>query len=64
MGFDNTLVSQLTSPSITTINQPKFQLGFLAGELLIEKIKNPLSEVKHMKLNTELIIRESTTSIL
>lgn len=63
MGFDNTIISQLTTPSITTINQPKFQLGFLAGELLIEKINNPLSEVKHMKLNTELIIRESTTSI-
>lgn len=62
IGFDNTLISQLTSPSITTINQPKFQLGFLSGELLVEKIKHPLSEVKHMKLNTELIIRESTTS--
>lgn len=62
IGFDNTTISQLTTPSITTINQPKFQLGFLACELLFEKIKNPLSEVKHMKLSTELIIRESTTS--
>lgn len=62
IGFDNTTISQLTTPSLTTINQPKFQLGFLSGELLFEKIKNPLSEVKHMSLNTELIIRESTSS--
>ncbi|MDO4321393.1 MAG: LacI family DNA-binding transcriptional regulator [Lachnospiraceae bacterium] len=64
IGFDNTIVSQLTTPSITTISQPQFQLGFLAGELMFEKISNPLSEVKHMKLNTELIIRESTSSTI
>lgn len=64
IGFDNTVISQLTTPSITTISQPKFQLGYLAAELLYEKISNPLSEIKHMKLSTELIIRESTTSSL
>lgn len=62
IGFDNTNISQLSTPSITTISQPQFQLGFLSSELLFEKIHNPLSEVKHLTLNTELIIRESTTS--
>ena len=62
VGFDNTNISQLSTPSITTISQPQFQLGFLSSELLFEKIHNPLSEVKHLTLNTELIIRESTTS--
>ena len=62
IGFDNTNISQLSTPSITTISQPQFQLGFLASELLFEKIHNPLSEVKHINLNTELIIRESTTN--
>lgn len=61
IGFDNTDISQLSSPSITTIQQPRYQLGFFAGELLFEKISDPLSEIKQMKLNTELIIRESTT---
>ena len=61
IGFDNTDISQLSTPSITTIRQPRYQLGFFAGELLFEKIADPLSEIKHMKLNTELIIRESTT---
>lgn len=60
IGFDNTDISQLATPSITTIKQPCYQLGFLACELLFEKIENPASKVKQMKLPTELIIREST----
>ena len=59
-GFDNVEISQATSPSITTINQPKYQLGYMACELLIEKLKNPDSPPKQVLLNTELIIREST----
>lgn len=62
IGFDNITLSQLTTPSITTVSQRKFQLGFIAGKLLIEKITNPLSEIKHIMLNTELIVRESTSS--
>lgn len=37
IGFDNTNISQLSTPSITTIKQPCSQLGYLASELLIEK---------------------------
>lgn len=60
VGFDNIDISSMTTPSITTVNQPKFQLGFLSCELLVEKITNTRAEVQHMLLNTELIIREST----
>lgn len=62
VGFDNTNISQLSTPSITTISQPQFQLGFLSSELLFEKIRDPLSEVRHINLNVELIIRESTAN--
>lgn len=47
--------------SITTIKQPCSQLGYLASELLIEKINNPDTEIKQVQLPTELIIRESTS---
>lgn len=62
IGFDNIAISSITTPSITTVNQPKFQLGYLSCELLCETIKNPKSEIQHMLLNTELIIRESTAT--
>lgn len=59
-GFDNVDISQAASPSITTITQPKYQLGHMACELLIEKLNNPASKPRQVLLNTELIIREST----
>ncbi|MFT8318225.1 MAG: LacI family DNA-binding transcriptional regulator [Sporolactobacillus sp.] len=55
IGFDNTMISQIITPSLTTINQPKFQIGYSVVELL----KNFDQEKQHIKLDTELIIRES-----
>jgi len=60
IGFDNVDISIMSNPTITTINQPKVQLGYLACELLFEQIKDPDSQKKHLLLNTELIVREST----
>lgn len=60
VGFDNRDISQMMIPSITTINQPKFQLGYYACEMLIEQIENPQSPARGMLLDTELIVREST----
>lgn len=60
VGFDNVEISSITTPSITTVNQPKFQLGYIACEMMHEKLTNPCAEAKHMLLNTELIVREST----
>ena len=59
-GFDNISLSTSTTPTITTVNQPKSQLGFTAAELLIERIQNPQAPVKNVVLDAELIIREST----
>ena len=59
-GFDNVDISQAVFPAITTINLPKYQLGYMACELLIERLENPNVKVKQILLNAELIIREST----
>lgn len=60
VGFDNVNVSVTTNPSITTVNQPKFQLGYMAVELLVARMQNSAATQQHILLNTELIIREST----
>lgn len=60
IGFDNIDLSSIMMPAITTINQPKFQIGFAAGELLHENIMTPGLSSKFLTLDTELIIREST----
>ena len=61
VGFDNIDVSYMFEPTITTVNQPKHQLGYMACELLVEKISNPDAPLKQIFLDTELIVRESTT---
>ncbi len=60
VGFDNIDLSQMTTPSITTMNQPKFQLGYYACEMLIDKIEYPNNTQNSLLLSAELIVREST----
>lgn len=62
VGFDNIELSLMTSPSITTINQPRFQQGYSACELLVEMIEHPELTPKSLILDAELIIRESTAA--
>lgn len=64
VGFDNLEITRHLMPSITTVNQPKTQLGFLAAEMLFEQLANPKTPVRSTLLNTELIVRESSAPIL
>lgn len=59
VGFDNIELSTMTSPAITTVSQPRQQMGYTACEMLLEIIDNPLTEVKSIVLDTELIVRET-----
>lgn len=61
IGFDNIDISSMTVPSLTTIDQPRMRLGLIACELLIEKISSPSIPNKTILLDTELIVRESTS---
>lgn len=59
IGFDNTFVSSVSHPSITAVNMPQFQLGYMACEVLADRILNPGGEQQSFLLKTELVIRES-----
>ncbi len=56
IGFDNTILSKILNPALTTINQPKFQEGYSAIDLLRTSDGNQ----NHLFLKTELIVRETT----
>lgn len=60
IGFDNTSISSMYSPSITTISQPRYDMGKTAMRLLLKKIKDRESADDLVILEHELIIREST----
>lgn len=64
IGFSNWLITKMTYPTISTVNQPGYKMGVQAFNLLYEEIisrKNNLS-IRHktIELPTELIIRNST----
>lgn len=60
VGFDNIELTTMLEPSLTTVEQPSYQIGYQASELLIEKINFPNTSPKQIILDTELIIRDST----
>ena len=59
-GFDDISLAVTTTPSITTIAQPRFQLGFNAMTILLHETRNPQLQARHLVLPTRLIVREST----
>jgi LacI family transcriptional regulator len=63
VGFDDIPQSAFTVPALTTIRQPKLDMGRRGTELLINLIdcKSPPTEAE-APLDVELIIRESTAS--
>lgn len=62
VGFDNTDITQMTDPTITTVSQPGYQLGYQACDMLIAKVRNPGMPNRQILLETELIVRGSTNS--
>lgn len=62
VGFSNNKITSLIEPPLTTVNQPSFEMGKKAAEMLIEMIENCKSngKIRTIILETELIIRKST----
>ena len=64
VGFDDIPIAAYTYPSLTTLKQPKYQLGFEAAQMMY-KVLQPQSEINSAKgqtimLRGELVIRETT----
>lgn len=60
IGFDNTMYATLSTPTITTIAQPAWDLGMESAKLLLQKIKQPKSPAVSKILPSKIIFREST----
>ena len=62
VGFDGLPISRYMIPPLTTIAQPTYGKGEKAAHLLIDKIKRKDTEVTHLNLKPELVIRKSCAS--
>jgi DNA-binding LacI/PurR family transcriptional regulator len=61
VGFDDLLIASYTHPPLTTVRQPKRQMGQIAMEMLLGLVSGTDSE-SIIKVQGELIVRESTAS--
>src|SRR5579872_4092106 len=64
IGFDNVEMSQITNPPLTTIDQPKYEIGEAAIEMLLNMIaKDGTREPEHRVIGVRLIERQSCRKI-
>ena len=57
--FDETPWSTLVDPPFTVIEQPTYEIGNTAVELLVKRIQDPTRSTREVTLKTQLIIRQS-----
>ena len=62
IGFTDGLISELSTPSLSTVDQHGFTMGELAGEMHLNRIqdKNKETRFERKVISTNLKIREST----
>ncbi|HHW48296.1 MAG TPA: LacI family transcriptional regulator [Clostridiaceae bacterium] len=60
VGFDDISFASMCEPPLTTISQPKYDLGCAAMEMLLAQIQGKPFETDEIVLEHELIIRQST----
>jgi LacI family transcriptional regulator len=59
-GFDDTAPASTSQPPLTTVRQPTYRLGRVAVEMLLSCVNGTALPEKHVQLETQLIVREST----
>lgn len=61
VGFDDLKIVPYTLVPLTTVAQPKYEMGRIAAEILLAKIKDKGGKAKkeHIRLPAELVVRQS-----
>lgn len=61
IGMDDIYAAATTSPSLTTIQKPKYDTGVIAARRLLARMGGEKSTAQHTKLPCELVVRDSTS---
>lgn len=62
IGHDGLEMSDILYPRLSTIEQPRYKMGFLAAQMLISSIEDD-GKSKNIYLEPELVVRESTRAV-
>lgn len=60
IGFDDIRMAAYINPLLTTVAQPKYEMGSIATTMLLERIHNQEMAPRQKLLDTHLVVREST----
>ena len=63
VGFNDSQISRLVRPRLSTIALPMAEMGAMAVRLLVRRIEDRSAEVVCSRLPTKLIVRESSTVV-
>lgn len=63
VGFDNDVLSTVVRPRLTTVAQPRDELGALGVDLLLRLMRGEIIENRKIVLGSRLVVRESTIPI-
>jgi len=59
IGFDDLPWASALRPPLTVIAQPVHEIGMVAARLMLDRIREPSSSIKHVTLEAQLILRAS-----
>jgi len=62
-GFDDVHLASFTNPPLTTVAQPKYEMGALATRILLQRMQDDDSLPRHELLSTQLVVRQSTAPL-
>lgn len=60
VGYDNLNLSEIVHPPLTTVHFDKFEMGYKAVNILIDRLEQPDLPNQQIRLKTSLRIRESS----
>lgn len=60
VGYDDIPAAEVIEPMLSTVRQPKLEMGDYAINMIVDKIEGREVGIKHKELPTKFIIREST----
>ena len=63
MGIDDTFAASLTIPPLSTVEKPKYQIGYRAADLLLDRIRGEQGAPHRFAIHCHLVVRGSTAAV-